>query len=115
LPDETLSKLSRNRIYYGADWKESVRKAIKRAQIVLAFWSEDVIKGRREQFHYEVYQGLMQKKLRQCRIDKVSYIDINFPYTFHHIADLSDVEGRNYHPAFRDLILDIDQRIDDDF
>lgn len=102
----TLKKLSSNRIHYGADWKDTIFHAIRKCDRVLAFWSKDAVEGRREQFNYEVYQGLIQKKLRQCRIDKVDYIDVGFPYTFHHIADLSAISGADYHQAFQDLIVD---------
>jgi hypothetical protein len=104
---DCIKRLSRNRIHYGADWKESIRIAIRKCDRVIAFWSLDAVEGRREQFHYEVYQGLMQGKLRQCRLDKVGYTDIGFPYTFHHIADLSVVSPAAYHQAFQDFLLDI--------
>ncbi len=105
-----LTKLSNNRIHYGSDWKESIRKAINRCDRVLAFWSLDAVEGRREQFHYEVYQALVQGKLRQCRLDKVDYTSIGFPYTFHHIADLSVVSAGSYHQALQDLMTDIAQQ-----
>ena len=47
--------------------------------------------ARREQFHYEVYMAMMQKKLNQCRIDDVAYGAVGMPYTFDQIADLSQV------------------------
>ena len=66
--------------------------------------------GRREQFHYEVYQGMMQDKLQQCRIDAVEYDSIGMPYTFNHIADLVDMDSINYHPELDYLMQDMGRR-----
>src|SRR5436305_11686369 len=84
LANQYETKISLDRIHYGNDWKEDIRKAIKKADVVLAFWSRDAVKGGREQFHYEVYQGMMQRKLNQCRIDTVEFDEIGMPYTFDH-------------------------------
>ncbi len=107
---EYESRIARDRIQYGNDWKDSIRVAVKRAHVVLAFWSMDAIKGRREQFHYEVYMGMMQRKLHQCRIDKVDIDEIGMPYTFDHIADLSDIIPSEYHPELDYLMQDIAER-----
>lgn len=107
LPQSIERKLARRRIYYGDDWKEGIRKAIRRSKYVLAFWSRDSIDARREQFHYEVYQGLVQGKLRQCIVDGVSLKEIGMPYTFHQIADLSDFSRGEYHPNLEYLMNDM--------
>ncbi|MES9831956.1 MAG: toll/interleukin-1 receptor domain-containing protein [Candidatus Thiodiazotropha sp. DIVDIV] len=101
------SRIARDRILFGNDWKESIRLAVKKADAVLAFWSKDAVNGRREQFHYEVYLGMMQKKLNQCRIDTVEIDRIGMPYTFDHIADLSDVAVSEYHPELDYLMQDV--------
>lgn len=101
------NRLSRDRIQYGHDWRESIRVAVKRASVVLAFWSEDAVRGRREQFHYEVYMGMMQNKLNQCRIDKVPLDEIGMPYTFDQIADLAEIEEGKYYPELDYLMQDI--------
>jgi hypothetical protein len=81
--------------------------AVKKASVVLAFWSQDAVRGRREQFHYEVYLGMMQNKLNQCRIDKVPLDEIGMPYTFDHIADLAEMVDGQYHPELDYLMQDI--------
>lgn len=110
LTPEYEGRLSRDRIRYGDDWKESIRVAVKNATVVLAFWSQDAVRGRREQFHYEVYLGMMQKKLNQGRIDKVPLDEIGMPYTFDHIADLSEIEDGRYHPELDYLMQDVGAR-----
>lgn len=86
-------------IQFGAgDWKEQIRKAANRANIVLAFWSDDAVDARREQFYYEVYIGLIQRKLCQCRIDPIAPAKIGMPFTFDQIADLSGYQAGSYHP-----------------
>lgn len=87
LPHDYEARIALNRIYFGDDWREGIRHAVKKANFVIAFWSKDAVNGRREQFHYEVYLGLMQKKLKQCRIDKVE---------LDQIADLSDIATNEY-------------------
>ncbi len=101
------ARLATDRIQYGQDWRESIRVAIAGADAVLAFWSKDALNGRREQCHYEVYMGMMQKKLHQCRIDSVAFEDIGMPYTFDHIADLSQVIQEAFHPELDYLMQDI--------
>ena len=110
LSQEYEAKIALARIHFGSDWKEDIRKAIHRARIVLAFWSVDAVEGRREQFHYEVYQGMMQKKLHQCRIDNVDYEQIGMPYTFDHIANLATMKGREYNPEMDYLMQDMTNR-----
>lgn len=104
------SRLARDRIQYGQDWRESIRIAVAGADPVLAFWSHDAVDGRREQFHYEVYMGMMQNKLNQCRIDEVALTEIGMPYTFDQIADLSQVSLGVYHPELDYLMQDIVRR-----
>lgn len=101
------ARLASDRILYGQDWRESIRVAVRNATVLLAFWSQDAVSGRREQFHYEVYLGMMQKKLNQCRIDTVPLDEIGMPYTFDHIADLSDIADAQYHPELDYLMQDI--------
>ena len=101
------ARLSRDRILYGNDWRESIRVAVNKASAVLAFWSQDAVRGRREQFHYEVYLGMMQNKLNQCRIDPVPLDEIGMPYTFDHIADFADMTDAPYHPELDYLMQDI--------
>jgi hypothetical protein len=100
-------RVLQDRIKYGGDWKEAIRVAIGQARIVLGFWSQTAIKQKREQFHYELYQGLIHQKLQQCRIDDVSYEDIGTPYTFAQIADLSDFRAGSFHPELDILIQDM--------
>jgi len=38
-------KIALDRIHFGNDWKEDIRKAIKKAHVVLACWSQDAVKG----------------------------------------------------------------------
>ena len=104
------TRLAADRIQYGQDWRESIRVAVARSDAVLAFWSHDAVNGRREQFHYEVYMGMMQRKLSQCRIDQVSFPDIGMPYTFDHIADLSTMSEGAYHPDLDYLMQDMSAR-----
>jgi hypothetical protein len=63
--------------------------------------------GPREQFHYEVYMAMMQKKLNQCRIDDVALNAIGMPYTFDQIADLSQVRTGIYHTELDYLMHDL--------
>lgn len=104
------SRLASNRIQYGEDWRESIRVAVGKADAVLAFWSLDAVNGRREQFHYEVYMAMMQKKLNQCRIDSVPFSDIGMPYTFDQIADLSQVSPHAYSAELDYLMSDLVNR-----
>ena len=110
LSAEYEAKIALDRIHFGNDWKEDIRKAIQKAKIVLAFWSLDAVEGRREQFHYEVYQGMMQQKLHQCRIDAVDFEQIGMPYTFDHIADLAKLKRGEYHPELDYLMQDMSRR-----
>jgi hypothetical protein len=104
--DDVLVKLGAERIHYGDDWRDRISRAIRRSHTVLACWSEDAIRGRREQFYYEVYLGMVQQKLVQCRLDKVPIDEIGMPYTFSHIADLSGFRAGKY-------CLPLDQLMDD--
>jgi hypothetical protein len=104
------SRLASARIQYGHDWRESIRLAVAKADTVLACWSKDAVQGRREQFHYEVYMGMMQKKLNQCRIDDISLEDIGMPYTFDQIADLGQMTEGKYHPDLDYLMQDMAAR-----
>jgi hypothetical protein len=101
------AKIAESRIVFGHDWKESIRKAIKAADSVLAFWSKDAVYGRREQFHYEIYLGLMGRKLNQCRIEEIDLSEIGMPYTFDHIADLKEINPEEYNPELDYLMQDI--------
>lgn len=101
-------RISDARIRYGADWKESIKAAIDRSTYVLAFWSKTAAQGLREQFHYEIFIGLIQSKLRQCRIDDVSFDEIRMPYIFSQIADLSDFKDNSFHPELEHLIQDFE-------
>ena len=109
LPPELENRIKLARIRVDADWKEQIRRAISRSDVVLACWSTDAVEGRREQFHYEVYQGLIGMKLKQCRIDKISLDKIGMPYNFHQIADLSVFRPGCYHPELDYLIQDISE------
>ena len=51
--------------------------------------------------------GMMQQKLNQCRIDSVAFEDVGMPYTFDHIADLSQVSVGAYHPELYYLMQDM--------
>ena len=96
--DKRLKRRVRGIQFGAGDWKEQIRKAANRANIVLAFWSDDAVDARREQFYYEVYMGLIQRKLCQCRIDPIAPAKIGMPFTFDQIADLSGFEPGVYHP-----------------
>ncbi len=93
-----LAKRVRGIEFGAGDWKEQIRKAANRANIVLAFWSDDAVDARREQFYYEVYMGLIQRKLCQARIDNIAPAKIGMPFTFDQIADLSSFTAGVYHP-----------------
>jgi TIR domain-containing protein len=107
LVPELEQRILQDRIKYGGDWKEAIRVAIEQARLVLGFWSRTAINQKREQFHYELYQGLIHQKLQQCRIDDVSYEEIGTPYTFAQIADLSDFRPGAFHPELDILIQDM--------
>ncbi len=109
--DRSLEKLiGGDRIHYGDDWRERIKRAIDRSHVVLACWSLDAIRGRREQFYYEIFCGLVQQKLVQCRIDKVPIDEIGMPYTFSHIADLSEFDLQRYSPQLETLMQDMSDR-----
>lgn len=109
LKPEIEARIRHNRIRYGEDWKEGIRKAIGQSDVVLAFWSMRALAQKREQFHYELYQGLIQQKLKQCRLDEASYDRIGTPYSFEQLADLSDFRGTEYHSELDVLIEDMAQ------
>ncbi len=101
------ARIRSGRIRIGEDWKEGIRRAITKADVVLSFWSTQALAQTREQFHYELYQGLIQQKLKQCRLGETSYEKIGTPYSFVQLADLSDFEGTQYHPELDILIEDM--------
>ena len=105
-----LKKIGGERIHYGEDWRERISRAIQKADLVLGCWSTDAIRGRREQFYYEIYLGLVQRKLVQCRVDRVPYDEIGMPYTFSHIADLSTFSQDSYSRPLDQLMEDLDAR-----
>lgn len=107
LEDSYERRLMGNRLHFGDDWKERIKVAIDKSDIVLACWSKDAIRGRREQFYYEVFLGLIGRKLMQCRIDKVPIYEIGMPYTFSHIADLSDFSEGAFSRELDFLMQDI--------
>jgi hypothetical protein len=98
------------RIQMGADWQASIANAVKKSRAVLAFWSNDAINGKREQFHYEVFQGLAQQKLNQCKLDPIPEDKIGKPYTIMQITDLSDFGPEAFHPELDILMADIAQK-----
>lgn len=102
-----LKQIGTARIHYGEDWRERIFRAVKRADRVLGCWSMDAIRGRREQFYYEIYLGLVRQKLVQCRIDPVPYDEIGMPYTFSHIADLSGFESGEFSLPLNQLMEDL--------
>src|SRR5262249_48637117 len=108
LSPEDEVRISDARIRYGADWKESIKAAIDRSTYVVAFWSRTAARGLREQFHYEIFIGLVQSKLRQCRIDDVSFDEIRTPYIFSQFADLSNFEDNASHPDLDYFIQDFE-------
>ncbi len=95
--DKKVAKRVKGIEFGGGDWKEQIRKGVHKASLVLAFWSDDAVDARREQFYYEVYMGLIQRKLCQCRIDAMAPSKIGMPYTFDQIADLSDYHSGAFH------------------
>ena len=52
----------------------------------------------------------MARKLSQCRIDDVGYDEIGMPYTFNHIADLSDMSGTDNYPELDGLMQDLGRK-----
>lgn len=102
-----LKRIGKSRIHYGEDWRDRIFRAVKRADRVLGCWSTDAIRGRREQFYYEIYLGLIRRKLIQCRIDPVPYDEIGMPYTFSHIADLSGFDANEFSLPLEQLIQDL--------
>jgi hypothetical protein len=107
LSDYHARLLAKSRIRFEGDWKEQINQAARRATKILACWSKDAIQGRREQFHYEVYMGLISQKLTQCRIDEVSELDIGFPYNFGQVADLSTFSDGKYLFEFQYMMDDL--------
>lgn len=103
-------RIGMERIHYGQDWQSRISDAVKKADCVLAFWSQDAIRGRSQQFYYELYMGLVQQKLIQCRIDTVPIDEIGMPYTFHHIADLSKFKSGRYSLPLDQLMEDLESR-----
>lgn len=105
LPDEYILKIERIKI--GSDWQKSIERAIHRSNAVLAFWSRDAIDAKRQQFHWEVYQGLIGKKLFQSKIDPIEESEIGMPYIFHQIADLSEFRPGSHSYQLSYLMEDI--------
>jgi hypothetical protein len=108
LPAELERKIGRIRM--GSDWQASIADAVRGSRAVLACWSNDAIDGKREQFHYEVFQGMAQQKLNQIKLDPMSDDKIGRPYTFMQIADLSDFREGNFHPELDILMSDMAQK-----
>lgn len=110
VPSAIQKRIGRQRIHYGQDWQLRISEAVKKADCVLAFWSRGAIRGRSQQFYYELYMGLVQQKLIQCRIDSVPVDEIGMPYTFHHIADLSKFEIGKFSLPLDQLMEDLVER-----
>jgi hypothetical protein len=108
LPHNYISRISRIRI--GDDWRKSIELAVEQATLVLGCWSRDAIDAKRQQFHYEVFQGLLSKKLVQCKIDRVEEGEIGMPWTFEQIADLSNYQETVYSYELNYLIDDMAAR-----
>ncbi len=104
LDNKTIAKQVRGIEFGSGDWKEQIRKGVARANIVCAFWSNEAIDARREQFYYEVYMGLVQGKLCQCRIEAIPPTKIGFPFSFDQVGDLSDFQVGVYHPELDFMI-----------
>ena len=107
IPCSHATKAKISRIHMGDDWKDSITNAVSKADKVMSFWSDDAIDAKREQFQYEVYQGLVQRKLFQCKLDPMPQDKIGMPYTFHQIADLSDFKDGVFHYELDYLMKDI--------
>lgn len=102
-----LKMLARSRIRFEGDWKEQVNRAARSASKILVCWSKDAMKPGREQFHYEVYMGLISEKLAQCRLNDVTDTEIGFPYTFGQIADLKNFSQSTFNLEFQYLMDDL--------
>lgn len=94
-------------ISLAADWQRAISQAVQKSRVVLAFWSNDAVDGRRERFYYELYMGMVQRKLLQCRIDTMPPQKIGLPFTFEQMADLKDFEPGAYNADLDDLMLQI--------
>ncbi len=108
LPHDYISRISRIRM--GEAWRESIEKAVEQATLVLGFWSRDAIDAKRQQFHYEVFQGLIGRKLVQCKIDQIEEGEIGMPWTFEQIADLSKYKNAAYSYELNYLVDDMAAR-----
>ena len=106
LAPDLEARISDARIRYGDDWKDSIKSAISRSDFVLALWSKTAATGLREQFHYEIFIGLIERKLRQGKIDPLTFEEIRAPYVFSQIADLSDYKTGEFHVELDYLIQD---------
>jgi hypothetical protein len=84
----------------GEDWQTAISAEIRRSDAVIAFWSHDIVNGKRFHFAYEVYQALIKQKLFQCVIDTMAQDEIGWPYAFRQTADLS-----NFNPDQNDMEL----------
>ena len=60
--------------------------------------------GERRQFQYEMYMGLIQSKLQQCRFDNLTERDIGYPWSFNQMANISTYKPGQYH-AELDLLM----------
>lgn len=107
LPSEYIKKIGDSRIRHSKDWKEQIREGVRKSNHVLVLWSRAALTGERENFHYEVYQGLLQQKLRQARLEDVNQV-LGYPYRFDQIADLSAFKGQfnwELHYLMRELAV----------
>ena len=106
--DNALSKgLVHHRISVDSDWPEQIRRAVKRSHAVLGFWSYRSLSDKRERFHYEMYMGLIQGKLHQCRLDGITESQIGFPWRFAQMANLCTYVPGYFHSELDLLMRDL--------
>jgi len=98
--------LLKNRIRHADDWREQIRRAVNWSDVVLGFWSKQALTREREQFQYEIYMGLIQRKLRQCRLDNITEAEIGYPWRFSHMANIADYKPGHYHSELDLLMID---------
>lgn len=104
LPQATENRLRKDRIRHDVDWPEQIRAAVKRSDVVLGFWSKMALESERRQFQYEMYMGLIQGKLQQCRFDNLTEREIGYPWSFNQMANITTYVPGAYH-AELDLLM----------
>lgn len=95
------------RIEPGANWRIAIMDALRRADRVLAIWSEHSIEPGRDVFMFEVDQGRVLRKCVQIKIDNTSIDKIPPPFNHDQIFDLSNISDLDAHPGLDDVVREL--------